>query len=324
MKNNFDVFFDKDNNLYQVRTKNNTTLIEFTDMEKENIFKEILFLYSHQNKYSLVSIQKKLKHVDSFKLLDVVKELQSCSILNKENFETEVPDIQEYPVYTSQRELRLVKDITLSYLGDEELGQIIKNIALKSKYENVHNYSLRNLGEDEILSIIDKSDFVIVDSLEWNPVKMGIINSYALKTNKPWLIVEGINHSGKFSMGPIFHGKYTGCYHCYKSRLNSNDEFLIYTKSYEQYLKENNLSAKPDEDVSTSLKNIAASIIILDITKYIEGWYPPEMWKGTLLLNLHNYQVERHEFLKAPLCSECKPKLDYNQAPWFESVTLKS
>ena len=30
MKKKFDVFFDKDNALYQVRTKNNTTLIEFT------------------------------------------------------------------------------------------------------------------------------------------------------------------------------------------------------------------------------------------------------------------------------------------------------
>ena len=323
MKKKFDVFFDKDNALYQVRTKNNTTLIEFTDIEKENIFKEIINLYSHQSKHSLLSLQKKLKNVNSFKLLDVVKELQSCSVLNKENFETEEPDIQEYPIYTHQRELRLVKDINLSYLGDESFGHIIKEIALKSNYEKVQNYSLKNLEEKDIHSIIDKSDFIIVDSFEWNPIQMSIINEYALATNKPWLIIEGINHSGKFSMGPIFHGKYTGCYQCYKSRLNSNDEFFTYSKSYEEYLTNNNLNAKPDDDISTSLKYIVASTAILEITKYIEGWYPPEVWKGTLLFNSYNYQVERHEFLKAPLCPKCKPHLDYNQAPWFESVTLK-
>ena len=323
MIKNFDIFFDEDNNLYQIRTKNNTTIIEFTDTEKENIFKEILSLYSHQNKHSFISIQKKLKDVDSFKLLDVVKELQSCEILNQDNFETEDQSTQEYPIFTSQRELRSVKDITLSYLGDDELGEIVKDIAKKSKYEKVYSYDLKNISEKEIYSIIDESDFLVIDSLEWNPKKMNVFNKYALASNKPWLIVEGINHTGKFSIGPIFHGKYTGCYHCYKSRLNSNDEYYNYNKSYELYLNKNNLAAKLDMNISVSLKSIAASIIILDITKYLEGWYPPEMWKGSLLLNLYNYRVERREFLKAPLCSVCKPELDYNQAPWFESVTLK-
>lgn len=38
----FDIFFDNDNKLYQVRTKTDTTTIEFTDSEKELIFKDLI------------------------------------------------------------------------------------------------------------------------------------------------------------------------------------------------------------------------------------------------------------------------------------------
>jgi len=323
MNTNFDIFFDEFNSLYQVRTKSNTTIIEFTDTEKENIFKEIILLYASQNKHSLLSFQKKLKGVDSFKLMDVVKELQACDVLNHENFESDEPQVQDYPVHTTQREYLSVTGVTLSYLGEKDLGKIIKETALKNRFEKVKNYILSELNEDYIRKIINESDFFIVDALEWNPEKMNFINQYALKKNKPWLIVEGTNFGGKFSMGPIFHGKYTGCYNCYKSRLNSNDEFHSYNQAYENYLTKNNLSAKPDRNITPATREMAASIIITDITKYLEGWYPPEMWKGSILLNPSNYQLERHEFIKAPLCATCKPSLDYNQAPWFESVTLK-
>ena len=76
----FDIFFDNDNKLYQVRTKTDTTTIEFTDSEKELIFKDLIRLYDTRDKISFSTIQKLLNKADYNKLLDVVKELQECGI----------------------------------------------------------------------------------------------------------------------------------------------------------------------------------------------------------------------------------------------------
>ena len=56
----FDIFFDNDNKLYQVRTKTDTTTIEFTDSEKELIFKDLIRLYDTRDKISFSTIQKQL------------------------------------------------------------------------------------------------------------------------------------------------------------------------------------------------------------------------------------------------------------------------
>lgn len=85
----FDIFFDNDNKLYQVRTKTDTTTIEFTDSEKELIFKDLIRLYDTRDKISFSTIQKLLNKADYNKLLDVVKELQECGILDELNFEAE-------------------------------------------------------------------------------------------------------------------------------------------------------------------------------------------------------------------------------------------
>jgi bacteriocin biosynthesis cyclodehydratase domain-containing protein len=316
----FDIFFDQDNNVYQVRTKTDTTTIEFTDPAKEQIFKDIVKLYDSRDKISYLTIQKLLNISDTNRLLDVVKELQGCDILNELNFETETPNISD--LYPNEINHKPVSELTISYIGDIVFGKLVKS---KSAEYNIKQFALHSIDEmtDEMIEYILKhSDFTIVDSLTWNPYKMRVINKKALEHTKPWLLIEGLTFSRKFSVGPIFYGRYTGCYDCYKNRVRSNDEFVNFNDSYERYLEVNNASAKPDLNIQPVVKDIAAAIVIADVLKYLYSWYPPETWKCCALINPSNYEVEKHTFIKAPICHSCKPELDYNPAPWLESVTL--
>ena len=94
--------------------------------------------------------------------------------------------------------------------------------------------------------------------------------------------------------------------------------FFIITK----YLETEKASAKPDLNIQPVVKDMASAIVIADMLKFLYAWYPPETWKCCILINPSNYEVEKHTFIKAPICHVCKPALDYNPAPWLESVTL--
>ena len=175
---------------------------------------------------------------------------------------------------------------------------------------------------ESIKKLITDSDFLIIDLSRWSPYHIDLINRMALELNKPWLLIEGMIDETNFSIGPIFHGKETGCYDCYKSRLRANDEFSSYTKAYEDHLRNKKKFAKSAE-VPTLIKLYIASIVILDISKYIGEWFIPETWRSILVFNTVSYALNKSAFLKAPLCYTCKPELDYSPSPWFESITLK-
>lgn len=317
----FNIFFDRDNNVYQVRTKTDTTIVEFTDSAKEQIFNDIVKLYDSHDKMSFVSIRKLLPMADPNKLLDVVKELQDCGILNELNFEMEVsgavPDL-----YSNEINHKPVSELKMSYIGDVAFGKLVKSKSVEYNVEHFTVYSIDDLTDERIESILKESDFTIVDSLSWNPYKMGLINEKALKHTKPWLLIEGLTFCGKFSLGPIFYGRYTGCYECYKNRIRSNDEFIDFNDSYKKYLEASKKSAKPDLNIQPVAKDMAAAIVMADVLKYLYSWFPPETWRCCILINPSNYEIEKHTFIKAPICHACKPALDYNPAPWLESVTL--
>ncbi|MFV0344978.1 MAG: hypothetical protein ACK5IQ_01810, partial [Bacteroidales bacterium] len=61
MRKRFDIFYDKNNAPYQVRTKSNAVIIEFGSSIKENLFKEIIDLYDSQDFYSFQILNKILK-----------------------------------------------------------------------------------------------------------------------------------------------------------------------------------------------------------------------------------------------------------------------
>lgn len=60
MKDKYDIFFDKDNNVYQVRTRNNGVTVEFSDKEQESIFIAILALYKKKTFTHFLRLKKNL------------------------------------------------------------------------------------------------------------------------------------------------------------------------------------------------------------------------------------------------------------------------
>ena len=330
IKEKYDVFFDKANNVYQIRTKNDTIVIEFSDTEKEAMFKDILDLYEKQNYYTFLQIKEKLILKYPYeKILDVIQELQDCCLLTEDNFETDIDEnvkrtnLNNIPSFSFNKQFGSIPQTRLGYVGDKELGEIIKTKAIEYGYEKWDaHYLNENIEESIIRNVFENNDFIIVDSSIWNPYIMELINEIAIELKRPWLLVEGLVDFIYFSIGPIFHGRETGCYECYKNRLRSNDEFRLYTQSYEAYLKKDKKSAKPDL-VQKLVKDFIACIIIMDISKFIGGWYIPETWRTCLMVNIQNFCITKHPFLKAPICYKCNPLLDYNPYPWLESVTLK-
>lgn len=327
LKEKYDVFFDNENNVYQVRTKSDAITISFIDEEKELIFKDILDLYEKKDFYTFQQIQEKL--ISKFpysKILDVIQELQAVSILNSDNLE-ENPEISKKETAFLpwlNEEYKPLSEIRIGFIGEKELGEKIKEKAITYKYKDIDINKLNDkTQESDIKNLMSLNDFVIVDSSIWNPYLMEQINDIALTLNCPWLLIDGLIDPINYSIGPIFHGQDSGCYECYRNRIRSNDEFFPYTKAYENYLKQDKKTAKPDI-VSESIKDIIANIVVMDISKYLGGWYPPETWRASLIFNTQNYQSSKHNFLKAPICYKCNPTLDYNTSPWLESITLKS
>lgn len=327
LKGKYDIFYDNENNVYQVRTKSDAITISFIDDEKELIFKNIIDLYEKKDFYTFQQIQRKL--ISKFpysKILDVIQELYAVSILNSDNLEESSEILKNETDFLPwlNEEYKSLSEIKIGFIGEKELGVKIKEKALLSKYKEV---SIRNLDgkvdESEIKKIISENDFLIVDSSVWDPYLMEQVNDIALSLNCPWLLIDGLIDPVNYSIGPIFHGQDSGCYECYRNRVRSNDEFFSYTKVYENYLRENRKMAKPDV-VSEPIKDIIANIVVMDISKYLGGWYPPETWRASLIFNSQNYQFSKHNFLKAPICYKCNPILDYNTSPWLESITLKS
>lgn len=324
MNNKYDVFFDKDNEVYQVRTKSDVVILEFIDPDEEKIFLEIMKFYDSFEYLTFEQIKKKLEKDYCYsKIMDVIEELSKCEILNESNFEYSKSDNTVlYPMWFKG----LTVDITnfkLSYLGVPNFGKLLKDEAEKHGYRLFNILSSTNsINDSDIDQLFEHSDFVIVDASKWSPILMDIINKTALRLNKPWCIIQGMIDQVNYSIGPIFHGKETGCYDCLESRLSSNDLNIVYTSSYKKYLMEKDAFSQKTTP-PLGVDNHMSQIIVQDIHKYISGYGIPEMWKNNLLFNTINYTISKHYMLKAPLCNVCNPQLSYNPSPWLEAITLK-
>lgn len=318
-----DVFYDKENEVYQVRTKANAVVIEFASKEKENIFLEISKLYDKAEFITCPQMIKALKkHHDHAQVLDVLKELRDVGILNPGNFEDTdniLSDMEQKKpsIYTPMTDFH---DTVIGLIGDPSVMNLVK-ASLKEKGITHFNQvqTPADVDASDIASVIRRSDFIVVDEINYSPVLMERINALALENNKPWLLIEGAIDTVNYSVGPIFYGKETGCYECYQNRLLVNDNNRQYTRAYHGYLSESGKWAQP-EQVPLPVAHILASLAAMDVVRFLQGYSVPVLWRNTLVFNSITFSMEKHYFIKAPVCHVCNPEVDYSPSPWLEAL----
>lgn len=326
MNQNFDIFYDIDNNVYQVRTKSEAFIFEFLNKEEECIFLKIVDLYRKANVYTYQFLKEELKEYEDSKVIDVIQELQSCELLNERNLqEAKVNQGEHHNRYDLWNGLiPFASTCKLGFIGHCQLCDLVFDKAKNMGYTifNCIKTPCDNHTEEELSRFIEGQDFIVMDATYWSPRMLSTFNSLMLLTGKPWIYVDGMIDSVHYSLGPIFHGEETGCYECLESRIESNDYNRAFSLSYKKYLEENNEFSK-NTIVSLPIEEIVANLIMMEINKCILGIGVPETWRNILLFNTHNYSITKHYFLKNPLCTSCHPRLSYTNSPWLENIILK-
>lgn len=321
MIENFDIFIDKKQNCYQLRTKTISYTLQFDDKEKEDIFLNIVSEIKKNKELNLKELQQKVQTKSNVpKVIDVLKTLDEYRFLSYK-ISKELNNKIKDTGYHYSMDVKQSSDFILCIFGQGGLTKKIKEKAIAENFKEVKTYLFND--EIDFEKAVNKSDFIIVDANEWSPLNIEIINKTALKHNKPWLYVGGLEEES-IKIGPLFYGKETGCYNCLISRIKSNHAHPTFLNSYEDYLRSNRKSSKPDiTPNSTIIYNIIANLTLLEVMKFIELWSLPVTWRSVININITNLNSTKHNLLKKPFCEVCKPELLYNPSPWLEAITLK-
>ncbi|AFM03701.1 bacteriocin biosynthesis cyclodehydratase domain protein [Bernardetia litoralis DSM 6794] len=322
MITDYDIFKDKENGCFQLSTHSVSYAIEFDNEEKENIFLEAVSLLQEKEDLSLSQLTKALtKTANKDMVLEVLSNLADFDLLPTE-WAKEL-GVDTSSVYTDKKFSELDTK-TIVIIGDSPLSTRLHKELSDSYYKPVlHHKKTKDLTIDSIQSLIKQADLVVLDSNQWSPYHIELVNKIALDENKPWLFIGGID-SGQLKIGPLFYGKETGCYNCLISRVKSNHEYPTFFNSYEQHLKENKKASKPDKFVhEETMYSVLANMAMLEIFKFFESWAIPSTFKTLLTMDIFNMNIQKHNLLKKPYCEVCHPKLEYSASAWLESVTLK-
>ena len=313
---NYDIFKDEDNNCYQIRSKTSTFVVVFDEEVSEKIFLKIVEMSSNGKITDLQKIRKDLSiEFGEEKVLSVLHNLREAGL---------IPDDTQCSGNDHSMKYKYIGDTSLAIIGNGEVTSSLKMVCETTKFKICSFFDYKDVeSEENVISVFNNHDFIIVDANQWSPFHLELINKVAVKLNKPWLHISGINE-GYIEIGPLFYGKETGCYNCLISRIKSNHAHPKYLISYENYLRcLKKTSASTNMPHNIIVYSLIANLAIYEVIKYIEGWALPMTWQSIIKMNLYNYDTSIHTLLKKPLCEVCKPEVKYNPSPWLDKITLK-
>jgi len=314
----YDIFKDDKHGIYQVRTKSEVMVVEFSGDEEVKIFETIIDIVKEDPNIELGRLNKKLtSSFNSNKVMFVLNELKEYELLHDPDAEKDEDELWKVSG-ESKDTLKNAKVLILS------TGKMKSSLVAKAELAGLGNISTEDiqpdLDEHQLEKAFNDVDFAIVESDLWNPHFLETINKIALKNSKPWLYIRGVNDTAA-GVGPIFFGKETGCYACLQSRLKSQMDLLPYFEEYEKFLKMKKDAAK-NEEYPVLLYDLIGTIAIIETVKFLTGWSVPEIYGNYLTVDIETYSFRKHAFLKAPVCTTCRPKVDFNLHPWLEPVIL--
>jgi len=316
----FDVIKDDVNDVFQVRTKSNVYLISFDEPEKKELFHLFCTLVQNQST-TYQNVYKQLTdQYDKAKVLDVLSELKEYELLPREVATLAFGDDGTSAESTNHL-ARFEKSVL--FIGGDLLGKPFLEKASREGYKKVTHLNRDKADFEAIETGMAAADFVIVDGYEYSPNLLKLINDIAIRLDKPWLLVGGIEGT-ELNIGPLFYARETGCYECLRRRRASQDDAIAFNKVYRDHLIENNRNGAPDQFIDNGiLIDLTLNYVFLEVSKYLAEWSVPETWKAMLLIDLFSYKMTKHHLLKVPYCESCNPAVRHNLAPWLEAVTLK-
>ena len=168
MLKDYDIFYDKENQCYQVRTKSNVFVIEFDDDLKYKVF-EFIIKNSERSNKSLV--KDLLKEFDKAIITDVFYNLNEFGLLseNESDFIKEAFGIQksnesnyEYCQTISNHDIVIIGKGGLSDKIKESLSALSLDFINKINIDTIKN------DYDTITNIVTNHDFLVFDSSFWN------------------------------------------------------------------------------------------------------------------------------------------------------------
>lgn len=326
MFNDFDIFFDPINNCYQVRTKTNCFVLDFEDDEKKQVFERLI----QMQKESLPKIFQTLnQEFDTAKVINVLSDLRDCGLLPPEEL-ANVPELageEACDINGGRGELKALEDLNVLILSDGQIGKRLSDVLKSHGMKQVNTISadlFASLTETQVDDAISAIDFCFADASAWNPMAIELLNKAALKHNKPWLHIGGLEEY-TLKIGPLFLGNETGCYDCFIKRVKSNHSYIQHFNSYEQYLKNNGKSAKADQFIHLeSYNDILANMAYLELTRFVQMWTVPTTWKKLITINALDFDIQSHDLLKVPFCETCNSNHFYNPSPWLEPISILS
>lgn len=329
MLQDYDFFYDEQNNVHQLRTRGVAFAIRFDDEEKKQILEKVIELSKKKKGFSLKQIKKSLTNFPSEKVDSVLHDLKEGGIVYE--YETEGPEKKKslsaginMLLNGGKPKETLSTDKKVSVFGHGRLLDALKNNLSKDLFKQIKftDHAKVKLTNSRALEAeIKANDFFIIESDSWNPSFLKKFNKLALKHNKPWLLVFGA-FEGQALVGPLFHGKETGCYNCMLSRFKSNIQSFSHFESYESYLEAQNKTSRSDWS-PPGFHALVASLVSFEVLKYLTDWDTTEVYGNVVSVNFQ-LDVTKHKLLKNPLCKVCKPELEYNISPWLDKVTLSS
>ena len=309
MLHNYNVFYDEKHKCFQLRTKGEIYTITFNDDYKKHLFERIIKdTFNKKSPNYQKILNKYLKKYEKQAVNDVFNQLKETGLINlngdkigfENSFNSEKSSFQKTGI-----------------IGNSLISEI-----LKDKFKATHKKYSDLSSQKSIEKFLKEIDFFIVDAEDWNPDFMLNINTLATSNNIPWMYIGGII-GNKAHIGPIFHGKSTGCYNCLQQRLKSNMDFPSYFETYEEYLSKEGKMAKKETSIDSTFYELIAQIAFLEARKHVYFIGLSELYGALFVIDLNNLHIERHPLLKAPLCEICKPELKHNIAPWLEPIVLK-
>ena len=317
MINSYDIFQDPKHGVYQIRTVNEVFTIEFIEEEERAIFEEVIEKYRANSRTTFASVFSALnKKYDKEKVVFVLNQLKENQLISDDELKDQIVLWGEQDSTHPK-----IKSARVGIIGQ---GSIYHYLEEKSRAMGYETITKTKIGDHPNLASVEKtiqqSDIVLVDSNHWNPGLLEHINQVALAANKPWILIRGCNATNG-SVGPLFYGKETGCYHCLISRLKSQMEFLPYFEEYEKYLRQEKKSAKSDRSFAL-LQELLAATAVFEMTKFVTEYTIPELYGAYLTVDMATYRFDKHTVLKSPGCPACKPSVDFDLAPWLEPITL--